>query len=61
MKLKINPKTISSGIITSLIKERLSATKGQVKEGVNLVDIAKKLVAKRFPDSASESRNGGGD
>lgn len=56
MKIKINPKTVSSGIISSLLKEKLATNfnKHDVKPGVSLVDIAKKVVAKRFPSEGEK-------
>ncbi len=51
MKIKINPNTVSSGIISSLLKEKMefNQKKDDVKPGVSLLDIAKKVVAKKFP------------
>lgn len=51
MKIKINPNTVSSGIISSLLKEKMefNQKKHDVKPGVSLLDIAKKVVAKKFP------------
>lgn len=63
MKIKINPKSVSSGIISSLIREKLETNtkKHNVKEGVSLLDIAKKVVAKRYPtEEEKESETKGG-
>ncbi len=50
MKLKIDPKYTKSGVVSSLIKDRLVDAKAnsKVHAGVNLADIASKLVEKRF-------------
>lgn len=63
MKIKINPKSVSSGIISSLLREKLQTNlqKHNVKQGVSLVDIANKVVAKRFPkEEVKESDAKGG-
>lgn len=52
MKLKIDPKYTKSGVVSSLIKDRIVDSKA--KDGVNLADIASKLVDKRFNSEKSE-------
>lgn len=56
-KIKLNPKSVDSNIISALISEKLGATdkNSNVKQGVSLADIATKLVAKKFPKKDEET------